>query len=88
MAIHHADRASDNPRLQCACCGKWKRLHGQLGGKIVYRFYGGCRYTSGDHLCAKTADTNDVCDNCCQTECKRIAEQEANAERAKETAQA
>src|ERR1700686_589839 len=75
MAIHSKDRNADTPRLQCACCGKWKRLHGRdpKTGEHIYLFFGGCGYTGGDHLCAKTADTNDVCDDCCQTECKGIS---------------
>lgn len=73
--IHPADRLASNPRLQCSCCGKWKRA---MGTKIdektgrreqFYRFFGGCGYTNGDHLAGK----NDVCDDCCQTECKRLS---------------
>lgn len=80
MAIHHADRRSDNPRLQCGCCGKWKRLYGRdEAGNRHYRFYGSCDHTGGDHLCSKTADVNDVCDECCQIECKRIAANRAAA---------
>lgn len=78
MAIHPADRQADNPRLQCACCGQWKRLMSRdKNGQTTYRFFGGCGYTGGDHLCSKSVDVNDVCDECCQIECKRIAAERA-----------
>lgn len=75
--IHPKDRRADNPRLQCSCCAKWKRLHGRDStGEMFYRFYGGCGYTDGDHLAGK-ADHHgcrDICDDCCQRECKRLSE--------------
>lgn len=81
MAIHPSDRLASNPRLQCSCCGKWKRLMGTKieNGHCVqfYRFFGGCGYTNGDHLAAKRGNTNDVCDDCCQRECKRLSEAKA-----------
>lgn len=66
------DICSDNPRLQCAACGRWMRLHGKrfeaVGGKIkevaVQRFYGGCEATNGDH-----PFEGDVCSKCCPTKC-------------------
>ena len=33
-------------------------------------FYGGCNITSGDHPAGNHVD---VCNDCCETECKRIA---------------
>lgn len=75
MAVHKADKASNNPRLQCGCCGQWKRLIGRSkDGDSFYRFFGGCGYTDGDHLCSKSADINDVCDECCQVHCKSMSE--------------
>lgn len=72
------DRGSANPRIQCSVCGKWMRLYGQVpnrynGGKIerTQIFYGGCSYSNGDHL---AGDKQDVCDNCCHIECKKISE--------------
>lgn len=75
------DIGSTNPRLQCAACGRWMRLHGKrleaVDGKVtevaVQRFYGGCDHNNGgDHLAVKP-DNNEVCDRCCQIECKAIA---------------
>jgi len=77
VAIHPKDIGSDNPRIQCACCAKWKRLHGRdpVTGEAIQRFFGGCSHNKGgDHLAAKTVDTNDVCANCCDTKCKEIAD--------------
>jgi hypothetical protein len=78
MAIHPADKRSDNPRLQCSVCAEWKRLHGRdpVTGRMIYRFFGGCSYNHGnDHLAGK-ANTDgciDVCDTCCHIHCKEIA---------------
>lgn len=75
------DIGSANPRMQCAACGRWMRLHGKrpeaVDGKVtevaVQRFFGGCDHNKGgDHLAVKT-DNNDVCDRCCQIECRAIA---------------
>lgn len=78
MAIHPKDKLADNPRLQCSACHKWMRLHGRdkKTGDMFYRFYGGCAYTNGDHLAGKpNADgCHEVCDGCCQMECKRLSE--------------
>ena len=64
------DRSSQNPRMQCACCGKWMRLHSKDGK--VQRFYGSCHFTGGDHAAA-TKDNSDVCDACCREKCRAIA---------------
>jgi len=78
MAIHPKDRSANNPRLQCSVCGGWMRLHRlqpitSIGGyERTQNFYGGCPYSGGDHLAGKPED-NDVCDDCCHTECKRLA---------------
>lgn len=78
MPIHPKDTCADNPRLQCSVCAKWKRLHGRdPGGKMLYRFFGGCGYNAGnDHLAGRpSADgCNDVCDDCCHVSCKALAE--------------
>jgi hypothetical protein len=72
--IHPKDKSATNPRLQCSVCHKWMRLHRakpdpQTGHS--QRFFGGCSFTRGDHL---AGDKMDVCDDCCRTECKRLAE--------------
>jgi len=73
MAIHPKDRKANNPRLQCSCCGKWKRLVKEDG---THTFFGGCGYTNGDHLAGKVGsdNCNDICDACCQIECKRLSD--------------
>jgi len=76
MTIHPKDKASENPRLQCAVCAKWKRLRGtDHDGNTFYRFFGGCSYSNGgDHLaCNYEGDNIDVCDECCHRECMKIA---------------
>lgn len=83
--VKQLDIGANNPRMQCAACGRWMRLHGKrlevVDGQIteiaVQRFYGGCDHNhGGDHLAAKP-DNPDVCDRCCQVECKAIAERAA-----------
>lgn len=74
--IHPKDTNKSNPRIQCSVCGKWMRLNGVkiVNGKEHYfqRFYGACDWNQGgDHL---AGDKIDVCDNCCQIECKKISE--------------
>lgn len=64
------DIGAANPRLQCAACGKWMRLHGRNGKG--QRFYGSCHFTGGDHAAA-TKDNSDVCDDCCREKCRAIA---------------
>lgn len=73
--IHPRDKMATNPRLQCVVCGSWMRLHGRTPeSKAMQRFFGGCDHNKGnDHLAGKNGD-NDVCDQCCQIECKRLAE--------------
>lgn len=73
--IHPKDKNSSNPRLQCSVCRRWMRLHGVkvIDGIVetFQRFYGGCDFTNGgDHL---AGDMVDVCDNCCQKECKALS---------------
>lgn len=63
------DKGSANPRLQCACCGRWMRLHGKRGEQ---RFFGSCHFTDGDHAAA-TKGSSDVCDACCREKCRAIA---------------
>ena len=83
MATHRDDRGAENPRMQCVCCARWMRLHGKrlqiVEGEVkevaVQRFYGSCNYTRGDHAAGKNGD-NDVCDACCQVQCKAIAERQ------------
>ena len=82
------DQGSPNPRMQCSVCGRWMRLHGKrlevVDGKptevAVQRFFGGCNHNrGGDHL---AGDHADVCDRCCQIECKAVAAKiEAERER-------
>lgn len=70
--IMHLDIGSHNPRMQCAACCRWMRLHGKrlevVDGKItevaVQRFYGGCSATNGDH-----PFDGDVCSTCCPKKC-------------------
>jgi uncharacterized protein YcgI (DUF1989 family) len=73
MAIHPKDKASNNPRLQCSVCGKWKRLyrHGKDEHGTHQTFYGGCQATENDHL---AGDGMDVCHECCKTECSKLAQ--------------
>ena len=74
--IHPRDKLASNPRLQCVVCGKWLRLHRAQadGWGNTQTFYGGCTFNKGgDHLAAKPGD-NDVCEWCCQRECKRLKE--------------
>lgn len=67
------DIGQTNPRLQCAACGRWMRLHGKrlevVDGKItevaVQRFYGGCSVTKDDH-----PFDGDVCSKCCPDKCR------------------
>lgn len=67
MAIHARDKGSNNPRLQCAVCGRWMRVHRKDG---TQSFYGGCSHNQGnDHLAAPM----DVCVECCDRECRRLA---------------
>jgi hypothetical protein len=74
MATLTHERGQNNPRMQCDCCGKWKRIHASKpymskgGYEATQIFFGGCSYGNGDHLAG-----HDVCDDCCHTECKRIA---------------
>lgn len=78
MATHPKDRAADNPRIQCVVCGRWKRLHVKAytskgGYEATQTFFGGCGYNGDNsHLAHKGAD-DDVCDECCHIECKRLA---------------
>lgn len=59
------DIGSNNPRMQCAACGQWKRLHGcDEHGAQTTRFYGGCSVSGGDH-----PFDGDVCSECCPTKC-------------------
>lgn len=70
MAIHPRDKGTNNPRLQCSVCGRWKRLHTKRLGRAAQIFYGGCEYSSGgDHL---AGDHVDVCDDCCRVQCKKL----------------
>lgn len=79
--IHPKDIGIENPRLQCAGCRRWMRLHGkrlelvcnEVKEVSMQRFYGGCKFNNGgDHLAGKIGD-NDVCDACCKIECKKLA---------------
>lgn len=81
MAVHPKDHDAENPRMQCAVCKRWMRLHGKrlevVDGAVTevakQRFYGGCGYNNNnDHLAGVKGD-NDVCAACCEAECKRIA---------------
>ena len=71
MAFHKTDDRSSNPRFQCSVCAKWMRLFGRDEyGEQIQRMYGGGGWSSGyDHL---AGDKCDVCDKCCNIECKRI----------------
>lgn len=72
MAIHPKDHRANNPRMQCAVCRKWMRLHKAkptAGSEwLGQRFYGGCGYTNGDHY--PVGGDHDVCDECCHKHCK------------------
>jgi hypothetical protein len=70
--IHPKDGCSNNPRLQCSVCRRWMRLHGVKDGVAFQRYYGGCHYTTGDHL---AGDGAIVCDQCCQRECAKLSSQ-------------
>lgn len=59
------DIGSHNPRLQCAGCGKWMRLHGIKDGQAIQRFNGSCDVTLGDHPLG-----GEVCTDCCPTKCR------------------
>jgi hypothetical protein len=77
VASHPADKRRLNPRMQCDCCGRWMRLRckpyiSKGGYEADQKFHGGCSHSNGDHLAG-----HDVCDDCCHTECKRIAAQAA-----------
>jgi hypothetical protein len=86
MGIHPKDLHSDNPRMQCVVCAKWKRMLVNDPDHPGYQkqvFYGGCDHAilsgRGDtHLAAK-GDDDYVCQDCCGVECKRIATQPAEA---------
>lgn len=74
--IHPKDKSSYNPRVQCSVCAKWKRLDGKVWSEknqqfeSFSRFFGGCGFNRGnDHL---AGDHSDVCDDCCNIECKRL----------------
>lgn len=47
---------------------------------MTQNFYGGCGYTNGEHLAGSVGKDGcrDVCDACCHTECKRLAENGGN----------
>jgi len=72
VAVHPKDMSAHNPRMQCAVCRKWMRLHKAKPTPgmewLTQRFYGGCGYTNGDHY-AVNGDS-DVCDECCHKHCK------------------
>mgnify|MGYP000213955532 FL=1 len=71
MAVHPNDKThSTNPRMQCAVCRKWMRLHKAevVTDRMTQRFYGGCGYTNGDHY--PVNGDYDVCDECCHKHCK------------------
>lgn len=60
-------------------CGQWKRVRNRDGSQ---NFYGGCSHNRGDdHLAGDRTKgydhVIDVCDECCNTECKRIAAERA-----------
>lgn len=82
MGIHPKDQMSDNPRMQCVVCAKWKRLYcDEPYGPYNYTqmFFGGCSFCDGgEHLASKNGDTY-VCQPCCERECKRISELAAPA---------
>jgi len=74
MATHPKDSRAANPRVQCDVCGQWKRVHRKLDHPAhpgwTQNFYGGCSYyDGGDHLAG-----NDVCVDCCDTQCKLMRE--------------
>lgn len=74
---HPKDRRSDNPRIQCVVCGKWMRLYKRRSdGGWEQVFWGGCSHrgpNGGTHLAEVNGD-DDVCQPCCDTRCKAIAE--------------
>lgn len=73
MAGHPKDDGAENPRMQCCVCRRWMRLHGvRSNGLAMQRFYGSCEHNhGGDHHAAENGD-NDVCNECCKVECRRI----------------
>lgn len=84
MAIHPRDKMSDNPRMQCSVCGKWKRLYTKDRRPpfdLHQTFFGGCTFGGGDHL---AGDHVDVCALCCEIECRKLASPEQLAWAAKQ----
>jgi hypothetical protein len=78
MATIAKERGQTNPRMQCSVCGKWMRIHckpyiSKGGYEATQKFFGGCAYSNGDHLANASTGDNDVCDDCCHTECRRVA---------------
>lgn len=75
VAIHPKDIGSDNPRIQCDCCGKWKRLHTKKNMPpfdVRQSFMGGCSVDGqDDHTAA--GKSQDICNECCVTYCKKGA---------------
>lgn len=71
---HPKDKSVDNPRIQCSVCTRWMRLHAAKPDPVTghrQRFFGACSHNrGGDHLAGGQLD---VCDNCCNRECKRLA---------------
>lgn len=62
------DKGASNPRLQCAACGRWMRIHGiDRDGRAFQRFHGSCGITGGDH-----PYDGDVCFECCPDKCAAI----------------
>lgn len=80
--IHPKDKRTSNPRIQCVVCAKWMRLNGRdEQGNFIQRFFGGCSFAKdhGTHLAGKYEKNgdlidDDVCEECCQKECKRMTE--------------
>jgi hypothetical protein len=86
MGIHPKDLHSDNPRMQCVVCAKWKRMEvndPNHPGHIKQIFYGAAtamQIGKGDtHLAAK-GDNDYVCVDCCNIACKALAEANDNSE--------
>lgn len=80
MDIHPKDKLSLNPRMQCSVCGRWKRMNGWEyhpdGSRTQVQRFCACGYGNGDHL---AGDGVTVCEDCCQTACRKIAESRSAA---------
>jgi hypothetical protein len=78
MPVHPKDHASHNPRMQCTVCKRWMRMNSWIteasGRREQFQRFCACGYGNGDHL---AGDGVEVCQDCCQTKCRELAEAKA-----------